>query len=298
MSSVGRIAGITLLGGALGVLPWAVALAEVGVVTHLGGAVSTYIEQGIVDDPDPISSAWVQYHPADGHRIALNPGGADNGDGDPSLIARQAPGFPIVAWAMNSPEGYDIVVSRFDGTAWTPPQFVADSPADELDPFLVLDPNDQSIHLVYWIHDAAPRVVHRHAPADLSSWSAATPVSHPSDAACRPSAVFHANALHVAYEVHDLGYGTTPRQILLAVHDGQVFSSQMLATTLHADENWPRAHSVGERLWVDWIDAGSEMTWIRKIQAGPWEPVQIEIFQTPEEREFHVRGWIRVQALQ
>jgi hypothetical protein len=298
MSNVRRFAGIVLLGHAFAAVLAPGARAEVGVVVHPNGATSAYVEQSIVDDPDPISSAWIPHHPASSGRITLNAGGAANGDGDPSLITGPESGFAIAAWARNSPEGYDIVVSRFDSSAWTPPQVVADSAADELDPHLALDPNDGSIHLLYWINDAAPRIIHRQAPSDLSSWSAPVQVSEPDSDACRPWSVFHDGALHVVYEGHDLGYGTTPRQIVLAVRQGQAFSSQILTTTQYAGENWPRVHSANGMLWVDWIDLEWEMTWIRQLPTGSWEPVEGEYFQSPEEREFHVRGLIRTLASQ
>jgi hypothetical protein len=297
MSSVRRKAGIALWAGAFAIVFASGARAEVGAVARDDGAVSFYVEQSIVDDPDPIGSAWEAHHPEESGRVSLNADGAANGDGDPSLVATGPSGSPVAAWARSTPGGYDIVVSRFDGIAWTTPQVVADSPADELDPYLAVDRGDGSIHLLYWVDDASARVLHRQAPADLSSWSVPVQVSHPNDVACRPSAVVHEGELHVAYEVHDFGYGTTPRQIMLAVQEDQFFASEILTTTLHAGENWPRVHSAAGRLWVDWIDSEYEMTWIRRLPAGSWEPVQIEDFQTPEEREFHVRGLIRELAL-
>jgi len=297
MNSIRRIAGIAValcLAASLGT----VARAEVGVVIHVGGGVSSYLEQGIVDDPDPISSAWIRHHPAGGIRIVLNEDGAANGDGEPSLVVHPASGLPIVAWARNAPGGYDVVISRFDGVMWTFPQIVADEAADALDPYLAIDPDDGSIHLVYWVHGTVPRVMHRQAPADLSSWSTAVQVSHPADVACRPSAVVHEGVLQVAYEVHDPGYGATPRQIMLAVADGQAFASQILATTHHPDENRPQVHAGDGRLWVEWIDASADMAWTRRQLAGDWDSVQIEFFETPEQREFHIRGRIRALALQ
>jgi hypothetical protein len=271
--------------------------AEVGVITDVQGSTS-YMLQSIVDEPEPIDQAaiWLRYFGDTPSRRILNEQGYVNEDGRPSMI-KSSTGLPVVAWAVNSPGGYDIVVSRFDGTDWTAPQVIADSPADELDPHLSLDPVDGSIHVVFWIHDGSPRVMHQHAPSDLSSWSTPTQVSPAGDVTCRPSGAFYGGVLHVAYELHDLGYGSTPRQIVLATHDGPGFSSQILATTQHAGDNWPRVHGVGQRLWVDWIDTESEMTWIRQIQGSPWEPVQVEYFDTPEERDFHVRGLVRQRAL-
>ena len=251
----------------------------------------------ITDDPEPVG-VWDQYHPTGGSHIVLNPDGAANGDGNPSLIMSSAPGFPMAAWAKHTPQGYDIVISRFDGGAWTEPQVVAGTPANELDPFLVRDPGDGSIHVVYWVHDATPRVLHRQAPADLSSWCEGDEVSHPGDIACRPSAAFHGGVLRVAYELHDLGLESTPRQIVLATRDGSTFLSEILATTQYAGPNWPIVHSAAGKLWVDWIDTACEMSWRLATPAGGFTPVENQCYQSAEERDFHVRGLIRKLALE
>ena len=276
------------------------AAAEIGAYVRSPGGSSLYVLQGIIDEPEPIDSftAWLRYFEDSPNRKVLNEQGFANEDGSPSLLNATTTGFPLAAWARNGPAGYDIVVSRFDGTEWSVPQIVAGSPGDELDPTLALDPTDGSIHLVYWIDDGLQRVVHRQAPADLSSWSPEAPVSQIGHAAVRPSAAFHEGALRVIYEVHDLGQGTTPRQIVLATHDGQGFTYEILATTQHAASNWPGVHTAGDRMWVDWIDADNEVAWTRQATDGSWDPIEVEYFATPEQRDFHVRGLVRHLALQ
>jgi len=276
------------------------AAAEVGTYIRTLGGPSAYVIQGIIDEPEPIDSftVWLRYFEDSPNRRVLNDQGFANQDGRPSLLYATTTGFPMAAWARNSPAGYDIVISQFDGTEWSAPQVVAGSPADELDPTLALDPVDGSIHLVYWIDDGSQRVVHRQAPADLSAWSPEAPVSQVGDAAVRPSAAFHEGALRVVYEVHDLGQGTTPRQIVLATHDGQGFIHEILATTQHPGRNWPEVHATGNRLWVDWIDADNEVAWTRLATDGSWDPIEVECFATPEQRDFHVRGQVRQLALQ
>src|SRR5262245_11010427 len=103
-----------------------IAFSEVGVIVHSNNTASSYVV-AITDDPDPIQ-LWDQYHPTSNSHIVLNPGGATNGDGNPSLIMSSEPGFPMASWAKKTPQGYDIVVSRFDGSAWTTPQVVAGTP--------------------------------------------------------------------------------------------------------------------------------------------------------------------------
>ena len=85
---------------------------------------------------------------------------------------------------------------------------------------------------------------------------------------------------------------------MLASHDGIGFVSEMVTTTLYAGSNWPKIHACDGQLWIDWIDADAEMTWIEQESPGIWSPVEIESFASPEERDFHVRGEIQSLATQ
>jgi hypothetical protein len=275
------------------------ARAEVGATLPAGGGpASIYIVQTIVDDPEPVGVMWVRHNPDGPARKVLNEQGDANGDGAPSTVLRRSDGMPVVAWSRNSPGGYDVVLSTFDGAAWSAAVALADSAESELDPVLVVDPADGTVHLLYWIAGGSPRVMHRQAPEDLSCWSAPVQVSEIGEAACRPSATFHGGALHVVYEVHEFGLGTTPRQIMLAVLDGGAFTVSPLDVSQHPGPNLPRVHSALGILWVEWIDAEGEMIWTRRPPASSWDPIEIEAFATPQERDFHVRGAIRHHALQ
>jgi hypothetical protein len=272
--------------------------AEVGVSRRLGLDVelAVSIVQTIVDDPEPVGIAWARVTPAEvTSRFVLNEQGFQNGDGRPSVLVA-AGGTPFVAWARNSTTGYDVVWSRFDASAWTVPEVLAATPSDDLDPVLLSDPADGSIHLLYWTHDGAPRVMHRQLAADLSAWTEPVQVSEPGEIATRPSGVFHNGLLRVTYEIHDQGLGTAPRRIALATRVAEEFFSQTVAVTQHPGPNWPEVHSAGGRMWVDWIDAGGEMAWIRQPAAGQWESVELVPFAGNEERDYHVRGRIAVLA--
>jgi hypothetical protein len=277
-------------------------LAEVGVMVQDGATGATTVsayELDIVDDPDPIGSrAWKRYHEDDANRKILNAEGFENGDGPPSILYNRFSGQVLVAWAKNNPSGYDVVLSSFDGTAWSAPVTLTATLDSELDPFLVVDPVDGTVHLFYWIEKAQPLVMHRAAPSDLSSWSAPAIVSQPAELAVRPAALYHDGSLTVVYESHPFGYTTTPREIVLATEQDGVFSAEVLASTYHSGPNWPQVHGVGDRLWVEWIDAPGEMGWIRQVSPGIWDPIQLEAYQTLEERDYHIRGEIKAQALE
>jgi hypothetical protein len=284
----------------LGILP---VRGEVGVFVDPGDAElrplgGVYHIVSLVEDPDGFPPFGRQSSAEDVRRVVLNEQGDLNGDGRPSDAFDPVSGLPIVAWARNSASGYDIVVSSYAAGAWSEPQVVAGSADDELDPSLVVDPADGTVHLFYWVDGATPAVMHREAPADLSVWSAPVQVSSGTDAAFRPHGVFHNGVLRVAYEVHNFGTGQVPRQVVLARREGQGFVTEIMAVSYHGGPLWAEVHSHAGELWVEWIDADDELAWIRLGEQGTWEPTHYESFVSAADRDFHVRPGIRLKAVQ
>ena len=252
----------------------------------------------ITEDPHPILDFWQRYNPDSPTRVVLNPDGTANGDGEPSILMTLSPRVALVAWSRNSAEGYDVVLSRFENGVWSTPELLAGGVDNEMDPYLVLDPDTGDVHLFYWVDGANPKVMHRQADPAVTSWSSAEQVSVPSNVACRPAAAFHEGVLRVAYEVHDYGYNQTPRQVVLARKDGPVWTREVVAISAIDDRMVPIVHSHHGKLWVDWIDSSGESAWIRWDPATGWESQQYEEYSDLEEREFHVRGANRALAIQ
>jgi hypothetical protein len=251
----------------------------------------------IIDDPDPTSIKWRRYTPpGESGRIVLNELGEANGDGAPSVLFNTVTRTPIVAWARNSPTGFDVVLSRFTGGAWSQPLVLAGTSADELDPFLALDETTGAVHLVYWVSDASPKIIHRQAPADLSTWTAPQVVSGPAEIAARPGAAIVDGVLRVIYESHNGTLGGMPKLIVLASDTGSGFSFESLGSSLHAAPNRPQIHSRPGRIWVDWIDGVDAMAWTRELIDGGWDPIDAEPYTGTEERDYFVRGRIRARA--
>ncbi len=278
--------------------------AEVGVAIRPveAGSNVVYILDGSTEDPSPINPVWRKFGLVGGMRVALNPAGEANGDGTPSLLTDASTGFVTAAWSRNSANGFDVVVSRFESGAWTEAAVVAGSSANELDPQLTLDP-DGSVHLFYWVDGATPQVFHRLAPPDLSSWSTAAPVSASGQSACRPAGAFYNGVLYVAYELHNFGTGNSPRQVVLARFENGGFTPEVVAMTNNLGNARPQVHSHGGRLWVDWIDheltdGSGEIAWIRKNAQGQWEAIHYDSFVNYEQREYLVRGGVRIEVIQ
>lgn len=256
----------------------------------------------IWDDPDPIGQIWHQYAYGSAGRVPLNPEGEANRDGDPSMLSDSATGLLVVAWSKNTPNGYDIVVSQFANGAWTSPQVVAASAANDLDPQLVLDPSGV-LHLFYWVDGPSPQVFHIQAPIGSSSWSAPILVSQPNEPACRPAGAVYQGTLHVAYELHDFGFGNSPREVVLARFDGTSFVPEVVAVTNNVGPVTPQVHAHAGHLWIDWVDAettghSGEVGWTRLDAQGHWEPIHYQSFSNAEQRDFIVRGSVRMQAIQ
>lgn len=279
--------------------------AEVGVVVPVGSGSPgvVYIMNGLTEDPTPINPVWRKLGTVvDVNRLTLNVIGETNGDGAPSLLSDAGSGLVVAAWSRNSASGFDVVVSRFTNGAWTAEQVVASSPANELDPQIVLDPNG-SVHLFYWVDGAMPQVFHVVAPSDLSSWSAPILVSQPGEIARHPAAAFHNGVLHVAYELDNFGNGNTPREVVLSHLENGTFITEVVAMTDNMGEVQPQVHSHGGHLWVDWVDAettggSGELAWTRLNSTGQWEAIHYEPFFDSVERNYRTRGGARLKAIQ
>ena len=72
----------------------------------------------------------------------------------------------------------------------------------------------------------------------------------------------------------------------------------MMAITYFTGKVRPEVHSASGRIWVDWVDAANEMAWTRHDSQGQWEPARYEPYSSTEEREYLVRGAIRLKAIQ
>jgi hypothetical protein len=280
--------------------------AEVGSFWASGASLPTisgYEMVQIGDDPDPVPpTIWHLFTPSGPGRVALNPAGEANGDGPPSILTDPGTGLLVVAWARNSASGFDVVTSRFESGIWSVPQVVVDVAANALDPQLVRDTSG-NVHMFYWVDGVTPQVFHVQAPADLSSWSSPLLVSQPGQAACRPAGTVFQDLLRVAYEVHDFGYGNSPRQVVLARFEGGAFVPEIVAITNNLADVRPEVHAHAGHMWVDWIDAettgaSGEIAWTRVDTQGHWEPIRYEPFANREQRDYLVRGGVRLKAIQ
>jgi len=290
--------------GSILALAFAVGLSRAEVGATWSPTQATTISGGklqmIGNDPDPIGgNVWSRFSAVGSAIVVLNPEGAANGDGDPSILSDPAHGWFVAAWSRNSVSGFDVVVSRFASGGWTTPQVVVDETVNALDPQLVVDAAGV-VHMFYW-HDGASAQVLEVRSTDLDTWSAPTVVSQPGEVACRPSGAVYQDVLRVAYEVHEFGFGNSPRKVVLARYDGSAFVTEVVAMTNNLGTVFPQVHSHAGRLWVDWVDAengsAGEVAWTRLDGTGHWEPIHYLPFASYAEREYFARGTVRMQAI-
>ena len=250
----------------------------------------------ITDDPDPIDPVWDRHSPTTVTRDVLNPSGRTNGDGPPSLVVNPVSGWTLVAWARATGDGHDVVLSVHDGSGWSAPVVLAGTAADEVDPSLLVLPNGV-VHLLYAVGGPDPRILHREAPGDLSSWTAPARVSPVDQPASKPHGAWHGGLLRVVYQVDDFGPGQTPRKVVLAKRDASGYQAEIVAITHNAGEVEPQVHSHAGRLWVEWVDSGNELAWTRIDALGRWETLHYEPFSGAADRRFSVRPGIRLSAI-
>ena len=205
--------------------------AESGDRIDAGNRVIRYHISGIVDDPDPTTRVWARQGATTPSRTRFAGfAGFDALDDEASAVANTVATATdpftrttVAAWTRNTETGSEIVVGRFDGTAWSVSVAVHGAPGNErslADPGIAVDAAEGTVHLVYTALGSRLRVMHRQAPTDLSTWSAAVEVSAFGEMTARPSVAVHSGRLWVAYENHFLGLGSTPREIVIANRRG------------------------------------------------------------------------------
>lgn len=292
-----RWAGRLLSGGILALLlsSWSSNVrADVVVVQRVNGPAVPIIV-GIIEDSDPVGT-WTRTLTRP-DAIHLNVNGDLNGDGRPSMAHDPDSGRTAVAWARFNGSDHDVVVSVFDGGAWSDPVVVAGGTGDQLDPALAIDPADGSLHVAYW--NAAPdeRVYHAVGTPAGDSWSPPVPVSEPGDIAVRPGLAFHQGSPVIAYESHNFGIEGLPKQIVVATHDGGAWTHEAVEQTQRTGTNRVGVHSVYGRLWVDWIDDDGSLGFRAKPPGGPWGPTEFEPFADGVDLEYDARSRIRFRVV-
>ena len=124
----------------------AIALAEVSGKRHpRTGEVKVIYLAGVRGNGSAI--VWSQVRAGVSQREILNPRGDSLGDLAPVIRSEPLSGLPWVVWPGRVTNIHQIAVSHWEGTGWSPRQYVVPSPApyyhDDINPDLAFDLNGQ-----------------------------------------------------------------------------------------------------------------------------------------------------------
>jgi hypothetical protein len=90
---------------------------------------------------------------------------------------------------------------------------------------------------------------------------------------------------------------------VLARFEGGAFITEVVAMTNNLGDVRPQVHSHAGRIWVDWVDSettggSGEIAWTRLNAQGQWDAIDYAPFANYEQREYLVRGGVRITAIQ
>jgi hypothetical protein len=236
--------------------------AEISATPRNDGRVDTVImgDTGITDGVDPIPQVWHPFRslPED---WVLNPSGEARGDGRPDLAFRRGTGRPVVVWAYKQGQTHDIAIATWQGTAWSPIEFITSTPENEIEPRVFVR-DDGTLDVVWWVDGPTPRVELKTRSSDGDSWQPARRISGVGEPGRRPSVAFFEHALWVAYErdATESLFNTSEVAVRRENADG-VFVLEFIADTQFDGPVDPVLHILNCRFWMDWRHSEGELAY-------------------------------------
>ncbi len=232
----------------------------------------------------------------------LNPGGDDEGDGQPAFSISPADGRPTVTWAEAlTGGGTRIVLSRWDGSGWTEPEPVTGDGVEVADP--ALDHREDGSLVVAWWEPGSGSLAWVRERGTERGWQDPERIG-PSDRPCR-------------FPVVAAGGGETFVGFTAGLEDGRHEVRVARETAGWADvvldvvdyRHWRgegdvglELHEVGGVTWADWLRAADRLATSRwDPAAGEWtEPEEIPCAPTADgwraarfEAKARALGWRR-----
>lgn len=230
--------------------------------------------------------------------LFLNPLGDLRGDGPAAFAIDPGTGLPEVAWAWFDGNDREIVLSRWDGQAWSAPEQVTDNAVDDLDPALAFT-DAGALRLSWWRPGVPPQVWFTERPPG-SFWADEERVTWVVAGGSRPAAEGRGAVQRVAYQSEEAGIRS-----VVAAWRGPAWEQATIHQTAYQG---PRGdgdidveiHRFGGRLWVDWVEAAGVLgfaSW--NPQTESWSAMQTEPYswdQAAGLREEWARAMARVRV--
>jgi len=265
-----------LLGVLLTIAGVGTARAEISATPRGGGRVDTMImgDTGITDGVDPIPQIWHRYRNVSDDRV-LNPDGETREDGWPDVAYLRGSGWPVVVWAYNHGVSHDIVMSRWEGSGWSPIEFLTTTIEDELDPRVFVR-TDGTIDVVWWVAGNDPRVELTTRTTDAEPWAPVRRISEVGEPGRRPSVAFRNETLWVAYERDATTTPFNSSEIAVRRANAQgSFVLEFVAESTYDGPLSPVLHVRACRFWLDWRYSETEFAFA-EIPDVSGDPVSLE----------------------
>lgn len=227
---------------------------SVGGPSDTRGTIAMALRGGDGGTPWP----WLTYRTYLEEGRALNPTGDANDDGSPSLSLDPSTGEVVASWAWFDGNDYEVVYSRWTGSAWSAWEQVTTNDEDDLDPSVVMSP-DGTLHFSWWRAEKEGSQVLYRSSSEVEGLGAEERVTWGPDDARRPSIAYFRGSAWVSYE----SWGCCGPLIVIAER-AQDWSGMLIgASSLAPDSGDPTSppdvdiqlHSRGDMLWVDWVDS-------------------------------------------
>ena len=203
----------------------------------------------------------------------LNSDGGVRGDYQPDVHSR--PGTkPIVVWAYNNGTDFDIAVSEWNISGWTPIEFLASGLSDELDQQVFVEP-DGSTHVVWWESGLADEVYLVSRTSGTTTWGVPVSVTTGSETGRRPSVVVDSGQTYVAYERDAVGPGMAQEIVVASRAGSDPFTIEVVASSMRTDRLDVDIHVEKGTVWLDWTHGAQDMGCVQRIPVG-WSALVVE----------------------
>jgi len=219
-------------------------------------------------DPTPWPT-WQLHRQAIDPRLALNPDGDLNGDGRPAFALSPSGARPYVVWSRWDGTDREIVLSFWDGLAWTSPRLVTDNLTDDERPRITFSP-DGLRHVVWEQVDGPELRVWYRQPPDAAGALGTEPeavTEWPDTGRLADVAVDEVGTVWVSYQQDELSSPGAVEGIFVARREAPWtwLREHVGPTGLNAmppgTDRGARIHAARGHVWVDWVDGSGVMAY-------------------------------------
>ncbi len=219
------------------------------------------------DDPTPVP--WGRVRDALSLEHLLNANVPGNEYGPASFAIDPLAEQPVVVWAQWDGSDFEIRLSRWDGTGWTPAMTLTNNDIDDMDPAIAFTAAGDRL-VSWWRSESDRQVWFLEKPAG-AGWHAAERVTQRPHTGRLPGITEVSGEILTAYQAKD---GELTKVTVSARSDGWdplVIASVSYQGPGNDGAIFVRIHSRQGQIWVDWIDGPGVMGYsVRDPQTGIW----------------------------